>query len=61
MSEIASNEAGRMLSTSVGCALPQDINKDGYISEYQSYGETAQEVGKHAIKLAKAHVQHPNR
>lgn len=54
MSRISSNEPRRMLSTSVGCALPQDINKHGYISEYHAYGETAEDVGEHAIKLAKS-------
>jgi len=54
MSRISSNEPRRMLSTSVGCALPQGINKHGYISEYHAYGETAEDVGEHAVKLAKS-------
>lgn len=54
LSRISSNEPKRTLSSSVGCALPQDINKQGYISEYHAYGETAQEVGTHAGKLARS-------
>jgi len=52
MSRISSNEPGKTLSTSVGCALPRDISKHGYISEYHAYEESAQDVGEHAIKLA---------
>lgn len=54
MSRISSNEPRRALSASVGCALPQNINKHGYISEYHAYGETAQEVGEHSEKLARS-------
>jgi len=54
MSRISSNEPRRTLSTSVGCALPQSINRHGYISEYHAYGETAQDVGEHSEKLARS-------
>ncbi|MGB9131121.1 MAG: arginine decarboxylase, pyruvoyl-dependent [Methanosarcina sp.] len=54
LSRISSNEPRRMLSTSVGCALPQNINKHGYISEHHAYGELAEDVGKHAGELAKS-------
>ena len=54
MSRTASKEVGKMPGASVGYALPQDINKHGYISEYHSYGETARDVGEHAVKLAKS-------
>jgi arginine decarboxylase len=54
MSRISSNEPRRTLSASVGCAFPQNINRHGYISEYNAYGETAQDVGKHSEKLARS-------
>jgi arginine decarboxylase len=54
MSRISSNEPRRTLSASVGCALPQNINKHGYISEYHAYGENAQEVGEHSERLARS-------
>ncbi|MGB9938643.1 pyruvoyl-dependent arginine decarboxylase [Methanosarcina sp.] len=54
MSRISSNEPGRILSASVGCALPKNVSKHGYISEYHAYGETAEDVGDHSEKLAKS-------
>lgn len=54
MSRISSNEPRRILSASVGCAIPQNIKKHGYISEYHAYGETAQDVGEHSEKLARS-------
>lgn len=53
MSRISSNEPRRTLSTSVGCALPQISDKHGYISEFHVFGETEQDVGEHAVKLAR--------
>lgn len=54
MSRISSNEPRRILSSSVGCALPQDMGKHGYISEYHAYGEIVEDVGEHAGKLARS-------
>jgi arginine decarboxylase len=54
MSRISSNEPGRVLTTSVGCALPGDADRHGYISEYHAYEESAQDAGEHAIKLAES-------
>jgi arginine decarboxylase len=54
MSRISSNEPRRILSASVGCALPYDINRHGYISEFHAYGEHAQEVGDHSERLARS-------
>jgi arginine decarboxylase len=54
MSRISSNEPRRMLSASVGCALPQNTDKHGYISEFHTFGEPEQYVGEHAEKLARS-------
>lgn len=54
MSRISSNEPGRTLTTSVGCALPKDNGRHGYISEYHAYEESAQDAGIHAVKLAES-------
>ncbi|WP_410507249.1 arginine decarboxylase, pyruvoyl-dependent [Methanosarcina hadiensis] len=54
MSRISSNEPGKILTASVGCALPTDINRHGYISEYHAYKESAQDAGTHAVKLAES-------
>ena len=54
MSRISSNKPGQILSASVGCAFPKETNKHGYISEYHAYGETVEDVGKHAEKIARS-------
>jgi len=54
MSRISSNEPGRTLTTSVGCALPKDNGRHGYISEYHAYEESVQDAGIHAVKLAES-------
>ncbi|AGF95738.1 MULTISPECIES: pyruvoyl-dependent arginine decarboxylase [Methanosarcina] len=54
MSRISSNDPGTTLTSSVGCALPVDISKHGYISEYHAYEESAQDAGAHAVKLAES-------
>ena len=59
MSRISSNEPRRMLSTSVGCALPQITNKHGYISEYHAYGETATGRRGTCSETCQKHVQLP--
>lgn len=52
LSENASNEPNRMLSASVGLAIPADNSKHGYISEHHSFGQNAQVVGDYAEDLA---------
>ncbi|MBC7219637.1 MAG: arginine decarboxylase, pyruvoyl-dependent [Hadesarchaea archaeon] len=47
-----SNERGRLISASIGCALPADKNTYGYISEHDAYGQTAKEAGDYAEDLA---------
>jgi len=49
-----SNEARRMLSSSIGIAIPQEESAFGYLSEHHSYGETARESGDYAEDLAAA-------
>jgi arginine decarboxylase len=52
LSDNAVNEQNRLVSASVGLALPQDENKHGYLSEHHSFGETDQEAGDYAEDLA---------
>lgn len=47
-----SNERRRLISASIGCALPADANTYGYISEHDAYGQTAEEAGDYAEDLA---------
>jgi len=57
MSRISSNEPRRMLSTSVGCALPQGINKHGYIRIPRLWRNCRRRRGTRS-KACKKHVQH---
>ncbi len=48
----SSNELNRMLSASVGLAIPRDRSKYGYLSEHHSFGETEEVAGNYAENLA---------
>ncbi len=52
MSENATNEAHRLISASVGLAIPNDSNHYGYLSEHHSFGQDEKEVGQYAEDLA---------
>lgn len=47
-----SNEPHRLLAASVGLAEPSDKKKWGYLSEYDSFGETGKEAGDYAEDIA---------
>jgi len=46
------NEPNRLLSASVGCAIPADKKKYGYLSEHHPFGETGDKTGDYAEDLA---------
>lgn len=46
------NEANRLLATSIGCAIPTDNATYGYLSEHHSFGENENESGNYAEDLA---------
>ena len=48
----ATNESNRLLSASVGCAIPADKQKYGYLSEHHPFGETSDKAGDYAEDLA---------
>ncbi len=48
----ASNEKNRLLSASIGCALPKDKNMYGYLSEFHAFGLDEKEAGEYAEDLA---------
>ncbi|MGR3179751.1 MAG: pyruvoyl-dependent arginine decarboxylase [Candidatus Anammoxibacter sp.] len=52
MSENATNEPNRMVSASVGLAVPAAPNNYGYLSEHHAYGETDEKAGDYAEDLA---------
>ena len=52
LSRNESNEHNRLISASVGAAIPADRNQHGYLSEYHSFGETEGDAGDYAEDLA---------
>ena len=54
MSRCSSDEPGRLLAASVGCAVPADKRTYGYISEHHAFGQTGRQAGDHAEDLAAA-------
>ncbi len=52
MSKNSTDEPHRLISASVGMALPADSNSYGYLSEHHSYGQTDEECGDYAEDLA---------
>jgi len=52
MSMNQSNEPHRLLSASIGLAVPKDRGMYGYISEHHAYGQNEKESGDYAEDLA---------
>ena len=52
MSQNSTAEPNRLISASIGIAIPKDKNLYGYLSEYHSYGESAKKAGDYAEDLA---------
>jgi arginine decarboxylase len=52
MSQNSSNEPGRLMAASIGCAVPVDVNQYGYLSEHHSFGQNEKEAGEYAEDLA---------
>ncbi|KKL53862.1 hypothetical protein LCGC14_2271160, partial [marine sediment metagenome] len=52
MSVNSTNEPNRMISTSIGLAVPAEPNHYGYLSEHHAYGETDEKSGDYAEDLA---------
>ena len=50
----SSNEFSRLIAASIGCALPNDKNLYGYLSEHHTYGQTEKVAGEYAEDLAAA-------
>ena len=48
----SSNELNRMISSAIGVAVPSDRSKWGYLSEHHSFGQTENDSGHFAEKLA---------
>jgi len=52
MSEISCNEPHRLISASIGAAIPKERKKYGYLSEHHGFGQTQREAGDYAEDLA---------
>jgi len=52
MSKNSTNEANRLISASVGMAIPKEKEVYGYLSEHYSFGENAKKAGDYAEDLA---------
>lgn len=52
MSENATNEFHRLISASVGVAIPNDPKHYGYLSEHHGFGQDEEEIGEYAEDLA---------
>ena len=48
----STNEPNRLISASVGCAIPAGNRRYGYLSEHHSFGETGERAGDYAEDLA---------
>src|SRR2546425_1124464 len=48
----ATNEPNRLVSASIGVAIPQDPSQYGYLSEHHPFGETDEKAGDYAEDLA---------
>jgi len=52
MARNETNEPNRLISSSIGLAVPQDRKHYGYLSEHHSFGQTAKVSGEYAEDLA---------
>jgi len=52
MARNATNEANRLIASSIGVAVPADGSDYGYLSEHHPYGQTKQVAGEYAEDLA---------
>lgn len=52
MSENATDEAKRLISASVGVAIPNEPDYYGYLSEHHGFGQDEKEAGEYAEDLA---------
>ncbi len=52
ISKNATNEPNRLISASIGIALPKDLKRFGYLSEHHGFGQTQKVAGDYAEDLA---------
>lgn len=52
MARNSTSEPNRLISASIGVAIPNDPNQYGYLSEHHPFGETDEKAGEYAEDLA---------
>jgi arginine decarboxylase len=52
MARQSTNEPNRLVSASIGLALPADSNQYGYLSEHHPFGENEKKTGEYAEDVA---------
>ena len=52
LSQNSANEKGRLVSASVGLAIPEGGDVHGYLSEFHAFGLTKEEAGDRAERIA---------
>ena len=52
MARNESSEPNRLISASIGLAIPKDSNQYGYLSEHYAFGEKGERTGEYAEDLA---------
>jgi len=52
MARNESNEPNRLISASIGLAIPKDSNQYGYLSEHHAFGEKGEKSGEYTEDLA---------
>lgn len=52
LSRCATDEAHRLIASSLGVAIPSDRDRYGYLSEHHSYGQNERHAGDYAEDLA---------
>jgi arginine decarboxylase len=52
MSSTSTNEPNRLVSASVGIAIPNDTTQYGYLAEHKAFGQTLKKAGDYAEDLA---------
>jgi len=52
MARSDTDEANRLIASSIGCAVPADENAYGYLSEHHGHGFTDEKAGEYAEDLA---------
>ncbi len=52
MARNESNEPNRLISASIGLAIPKDGDQYGYLSEHHAFGEKGERAGEYAEDLA---------